>query len=184
MKIEKRGSNRKYKINLQNNLRDFIQHLRIRDIFGKYACQRVIALIWAKVWINTKFRYRGSLPQNRTKISLNIVSTMDVAHDVWITTEAADFSVDPDFTFEFDEEFNKKDPGLIGNTIEYLESEVISMLTAEPRDKKKLDPKAFEFFDMCQDHMVKTYMETLGAYAKNIKQIQESEKKARRMGLC
>ena len=50
---------------------------------------------------------------------------------------------------------------------------MISMLTAEPRDMKKLDPKAFDFFDMCQKHMVKTYMETLGAYTKNMKQIQK-----------
>jgi hypothetical protein len=34
--LKKRGSNHKHKISLQNSLCDFIQHLRIRDIFGKY----------------------------------------------------------------------------------------------------------------------------------------------------
>ena len=89
---------------------------------------------------------------------------MNVEQDPWITAEAVDFNVDPDFTFKFEEEFNKKDPGLILEDPEpkFLESEVISMLTAEPRDMKKLDPEAFDFFDMCQKHMVKTYMETLG----------------------
>ena len=36
-RLKGRGSNRKRKINLQNNLRDFIQHLRIRDVFGRCA---------------------------------------------------------------------------------------------------------------------------------------------------
>jgi hypothetical protein len=49
MKIEKACSNHKQKFNLQNSQRDLIQHLRIRDTFGKCACRRLRGLAAAVV---------------------------------------------------------------------------------------------------------------------------------------